>query len=353
MDLLECELHAPFRVDAPSLKRVRVRHAGDGQVRPQLLDPLHLHVIIWLLDDSRQGLAHLAAGVLKHLELRGLVAGVHVRDADLQHRHPCAGHRAGEGDLQQVVPHEKDRLVLNDVEVVLDALPGLPLALLQALGLHAQGLADGLDPGPRAVGADGEGRGDELALFPPHERGRRPGQERVDPDDVHLLADFRQVLVAVRGHPSRDTDALALELELQLRRHAVRQRPEDHQGGVGRGRRAGQRGGQLRALGGHRRQHGILALRERVIEAVGPRDDDRDVQLLFELRSDALHVHLDDLGSASADPHDHGRIAVLLDLGAQTAQLLDVVQLCRNVALLELRHGITRFGEDHHAHRVL
>mmetsp|Transcript_63664 Transcript_63664/g.194705 ORF Transcript_63664/g.194705 Transcript_63664/m.194705 type:complete len:354 (+) Transcript_63664:410-1471(+) len=353
MDLLECELHAPFRVDAPSLKRVRVRHAGDGQVRPQLLDPLHLHVIIWLLDDSRQGLAHLAAGVLKHLELRGLVAGVHVRDADLQHRHPCAGHRAGEGHLQQVVAHEEDRLVLHDLEVILDALPRLPLALLQTLRFHAQGLANGLDPRACAVGADGEGRCNELALLPPHEGGRRPGQERVDPNNMHFLADLGQVLVAVRRHPPGHRDALALQLELQLRRHAVRQRPEDHQGGVGRGRRAGQRGGQLRALGGHRRQHGILALRERVIEAVGPRDDDRDVQLLLELRSDTLHVHFDDLGGARADPNDHGRIAVLLDLGAQAAQLLDVVQLCRNVALLELRHGITRFGEDHHAHRVL
>mmetsp|Transcript_54277 Transcript_54277/g.176408 ORF Transcript_54277/g.176408 Transcript_54277/m.176408 type:complete len:299 (-) Transcript_54277:875-1771(-) len=254
MNLLEGELDAPLRVDAAGLQRVRVGHASDGQIRLHLLDALHLHVVVRLLHNAWERLAHLLARLREQCQLSSLVARVHVRDAHLQHGHASAHHAPSQGDLHQVISHEEDGFVLDDIEVIPDALPRLLLALLQALGLDAQRLADGLHPCPCTIRADRKRRVDQLALLPAHERGCRTREERVDSHDVDALADSGQICVPGGRQPTGDSDALALELQLELLRDAVRKGAENDQRRV-RLRVCGQGCWQIRTLGSHGGEH--------------------------------------------------------------------------------------------------
>mmetsp|Transcript_76033 Transcript_76033/g.137252 ORF Transcript_76033/g.137252 Transcript_76033/m.137252 type:complete len:249 (-) Transcript_76033:200-946(-) len=109
----------------------------------------------------------------------------------------------------------------------------------------------------------------------------------------------------------------------------------------------------LRALGGHGCEDRVLALCECVIKSIRAGDNDGNAEFCLELWRDAFHVHLDDLGRARANPDDDGGVTILLDTCAQASKFAVVIQLCRNIALLELGHGVPGLGENHNAHGVL
>ena len=121
---------------------VGVGHAGNHQVRLDVFNALELVVVVGLFDDLRHGNAHVVAGLLQQFQLGGLVALIHVGDADFRHRHAAADQESGQGNFQQVVAHEENGLAANQLQVVFQGFPDFRFPFLQSLGLNAEDGAD-------------------------------------------------------------------------------------------------------------------------------------------------------------------------------------------------------------------
>ena len=116
-------------------------------------------------------------------------------------------------------------------------------------------------------------------------------------------------------------------------------------------------GGRL--LGGigtalhHGRQHRIFPLGKGIIQPIGAGHHDRDADFCFQFGGDSFQIHLDDFGGASANPNNHRRVAIALDIFTESLQFCVVIQLSGNIPFFEFRHGIAWLGKNHHTHGIL